>query len=252
MLNASVQRNTVWGVLVALVLAIISVPASAQCTNTSSYGSATIDFTGANTTISTCTFPGEYSPINGASQYQSLRFASSVATDYITIHSGTFNGAVVAFGPTPLVVSNTFTGSLFAHWSADAMCGTQTGCRTTSVQFIGCAFTSSFGSGAVKLDGSVTTLSTCSFPGEYSTISGAVNGQTLRFTSNTATDYITIHSGTRDGPVVAYGPTPLVFANTYTGTLFAHWSANTSCGTLSACRLTTVQLVNLIFRDGFE
>lgn len=112
-----------------------------------------------------------------------------------------------------------------------------------------CTFTSSFGSGAINTSGTIVTLSTCSFAGEYSTITGAVNGQTLRFTSSVITDYITIRSGSSNGPVVAYGPTPLLFANTFTGTLYAHWSADNACGTQSACRTTTVQCTSCAVAD---
>lgn len=104
-----------------------------------------------------------------------------------------------------------------------------------------CTFTSAFGTATIPANNSIVTISTCSFAGEYSTINGAVNGQTLNFTSSVATDFITIHSGTFNGPVVAFGTTPLSFANTFTGTLFAHWATNAACGTQSTCRTTTVQ-----------
>ncbi|MGB3007968.1 MAG: hypothetical protein WBC06_15750, partial [Chitinophagaceae bacterium] len=109
----------------------------AQCTNTSSFGSATINASGISTTISTCSFAGEYSTISGAVSGQTLSFTSSVATDLITIHSGTSNGPVVAFGTTPLVFSNTFTGTLYAHWNTPA-CGSASSCRTTTVQCTSC------------------------------------------------------------------------------------------------------------------
>lgn len=109
-----------------------------------------------------------------------------------------------------------------------------------------CTNTSSFGSATINASGTAVTISTCSFAGEYSTISGAVNGQTLRFTSSVATDFITIHSGTSNGPVVASGLTPLVFANTFTGTLYAHWNSNATCGTQSSCRTTTVQCTSCV------
>jgi hypothetical protein len=104
-----------------------------------------------------------------------------------------------------------------------------------------CTFTSAFGTATIPANNNIVTISTCSFAGEFSTINGAVNGQTLRFTSSVATDFITIHSGTSNGPVVAFGTTPLSFANTFTGTLFAHWATNAACGTQSTCRTTTVQ-----------
>ncbi len=104
-----------------------------------------------------------------------------------------------------------------------------------------CNFTSAFGTATINPAGTIVTISTCSFGGEYSTINGAVNGQTLRFTSSVATDFITIRSGTPGGPVLAFGTTPLVFANTFTGTVYAHWATNAACGTQNSCRTTTVQ-----------
>lgn len=251
---ASVRHRAPWWVLAVLVLATTSVPASAQCTFVSSFGSAAIAV-GPPITISTCSFPGEFSTLTGALSGQVLRLTTNVATDYITIHSGTPNGPVVAFSPTPLVFANTHTGTLYAHWSTNASCGTQSSCRTTTVQIAPeCTFNSSFGSGAISLDGAEVQLSSCSFAGEFSTITGAVNGQTLRFTSSVATDYVTIHSGSYNGPVVAAGSTPLAFVNTYNGTLYAHWAANDACGTQAACRTTKVQCFSceLIFRSGFE
>ncbi|MBL7729635.1 MAG: proprotein convertase P-domain-containing protein [Chitinophagaceae bacterium] len=94
---------------------------------------------------------------------------------------------------------------------------------------------------AINPTGAVTTISTCSFGGEFSVISGAVNGQTLRFTSSVATDFITIRSGSSSGPVLASGLTPLVFANTFTGTIYAHWNTSAACGSQATCRTTTVQ-----------
>jgi subtilisin-like proprotein convertase family protein len=109
-----------------------------------------------------------------------------------------------------------------------------------------CTNTSSFGSATINLSGTAVTVSTCSFAGEYSTISGAVNGQTLRFTSSIATDFITIHSGSSNGPVIASGVTPLVFANTFTGTLYAHWNTSAACGSAATCRTTTVQCTSCV------
>jgi hypothetical protein len=234
--------------LVFSLLLLTGYSAQSQCTFTSAFGTATIPANNSIVTISTCSFAGEFSTINGAVNGQTLNFTSSVATDFITIHSGTSNGPVVAFGTTPLSFANTFTGTLFAHWATNAACGTQNTCRTTTVQCTscpppagGCTFTSAFGTATINTAGAIVTISTCSFAGEYSTINGAVNGQTLRFTSSVPTDFITIHTGTPSGPIVAFGTTPLTFANTFTGTLFAHWATNAACGTQSTCRTTTVQ-----------
>ena len=142
--------------------------AKSQCTNTSSFGTATINTSGTVVTISTCSFAGEYSTINGAVNGQTLRFTSSIATDFITIHSGTSNGPVVASGTTPLVFANTFTGTLYAHWNTPG-CGSQSSCRTTTVQCTSCSSggpctnTTAFGTATISPVGALVTISTCSF-----------------------------------------------------------------------------------------
>ncbi len=238
--------------LVLSVLLLTRYSAQSQCTFGSAFGSATINLSGTVVTISTCSFAGEYSTINGAVNGQTLRFTSSVATDFITIHSGTPAGPVIAFGVTPLVFANTFTGTVYAHWATSAACGTQSTCRTTTVQCTSCAAPpgpctngSAFATATISPTGAIVTISTCSFAGEYSTINGAVNGQTLRFTSSVASDNITVHSGTPAGPVLAFGTTPLVFANTFTGTVYAHWNTP-GCGSQSTCRTTTVQCTSCV------
>lgn len=111
-----------------------------------------------------------------------------------------------------------------------------------------CTNTTQFPSGTIAINptGTLTTITTCSFGGEYSVLSGAVNGQTLRFTSSIATDFITIHSGTSNGPVIGSGVTPLVIANTFTGTIYAHWNTSAACGNQNTCRTTTVQCTSCV------
>jgi len=107
----------------------------------------------------------------------------------------------------------------------------------------GCTNGAAFGSGTIPTNNTVITLTTCAFAGEYSTVFGAVSGQTLQFTATASYSpvYLTVHSGTFNGPIVAAGPSPLTFANTFTGTLFLHYNTNSSCGTLSVCHTGTVQ-----------
>ena len=121
-----------------IVLAGVTTPAFAQCTFPAGFGGATINPTGAVVTVSTCSFAGEYSTINGAVSGQTLELTSNVATDFITVHSGTSNGPVLAFGTTPLSSANTATGPLFVHWAADAALGAQSTCRFTTVQCTTC------------------------------------------------------------------------------------------------------------------
>jgi hypothetical protein len=138
MSTVAVRSRAPWWALAALVLAGSTAPASAQCTNTSAFGTATISSTGALVTITTCAFAGEYSTINGAVSGQNLTVASSIPTDFVTIRSGTSNGPVVAFGTTPVSFANTFTGTLYAHWNTNAACGTQSSCRAGTVQCTNC------------------------------------------------------------------------------------------------------------------
>jgi hypothetical protein len=230
----------------AAFLVLTGTAAQAQCTFPFAFGSAAI-CGGAQTTISTCSFAGEHSTITGAVNGDTYKLTSSVATDWITVTAGSPTGPVLAFGPQPLTYLNTFTGTIYAHWSTGPTCGTQNSCRTTTVQCVscaptvGCTYSTQFGSASINPNGSVTTISTCSFAGEYSTITGAVSGQSLKFTSSVASDWITVTAGSPCGPTLAFGQTPLSFNNTFTGTIYAHWSTGPTCGTQSSCRTTTVQ-----------
>lgn len=87
------------------------------------------------------------------------------------------------------------------------------------------------------------TISDCTWEGDYSEIPDAVAGMTLQFTSTAPNGIITIRSGTPDGPVIAFGPLPLTFDNTFTGPIYAHWNLP-NCETGYICRTTTVQCLN--------
>jgi hypothetical protein len=85
-----------------------SYAAYSQCTNTSAYGSATAPTTvGSTVTISACNYQTEYSTITGIVA-GSVYNATYSLGGCITVHSGTPNGPVVAFGNAPL----TFTAKL--------------------------------------------------------------------------------------------------------------------------------------------
>ncbi|MEI6411652.1 MAG: HYR domain-containing protein [Bacteroidota bacterium] len=223
------------------------------CTNSSSFGSATIDPGGSVVTISSCSFAGEYSTINGAVSGQILKFTSSAAGDNITIRSGTPSGPVVGFGFTPLTVTNNFTGTLYAHWNT-AGCGSQSTCRTTTVQYLGvatCQNTSQFPSSAVSLattnsTGAAQTVTSCNFAGDYYQLTNVVSGKSYTLTSSVATDFLTVRVGTAGGTILTSGTVPLVVNATSASDLFVHINTNSSCGTQSTCRTTTVQCTNCL------
>jgi len=189
--------------------------AHSQCTNTTSFGTVTINPAGGIATISTCSFAGEFSTINGAVAGQALTFTSSIATDFITIHSGTSNGPVVASGLTPLSFSNSFTGTLFAHWNTSAACGTASACRTTTVQCTNCVLpppANDLCAGAININcaqtitgttaaassdavaNCVTALSTA--PGVWYTFTGDGQVSTLSLCGSSFDTKIGIFSGT--------------------------------------------------------
>ncbi len=90
-------------------------------------------------------------------------------------------------------------------------------------------------------NGTVTTISTCSFETEYSAITGLVNGGTYQFVLASG-GYITVREGTFDGAVVAEGAgTVDVLSNG--ADLFAHWTIDETCATQSNCVVTTVQFM---------
>jgi len=112
-------------------------PPPGQCLNSTSFGSAAVG-TGAVVTITTCQFAGEYATISGVTNGMTLRFTSSVATDYLTVRSGTPGGPVVGAGLTPLTVTATSTGTYYLHTNTSSACGAQSSCRTTTVQCTSC------------------------------------------------------------------------------------------------------------------
>jgi len=111
-----------------------------NCTNTTSFGTATAGTTNAPVTISTCNFPSEFATINNAVAGSTYTFTSSVATDFLTVRQGTSGGAALGCGTTPLTVTATANGPLFLHISLNNACATQaSGCRTTTVSCSSCA-----------------------------------------------------------------------------------------------------------------
>jgi len=110
-----------------------------NCTNTTSFGTATAPTTNSTVTISTCNFPSEFATINNAVAGNTYTFTSSVATDFLTVRQGTSGGTALGCGTTPLTVTATANGPLFLHISLSSACNIlASGCRTTTVQCSSC------------------------------------------------------------------------------------------------------------------
>lgn len=91
-------------------------------------------------------------------------------------------------------------------------------------------------------NGTVTTISGCSFEEEYSAITGIYAGANYEFTSD-AGSYITVRQGTFDGPVIGQGVSPVQVTAVDGTDLFPHWNVDDQCSTLADCITTTVQLL---------
>jgi len=230
-----------------LSMARLFVPAAGGCTNTSMYpGAFTAPAVGVTYTISTCQFQSEYNQMNSVVAGHNFISTASIAGTYITIRYGTYNGAVVAQGTTPLTWAATAgAGSYFIHYNTNAACGTATTCMTSTIQNVlaGCTNTSQYPSPfAAPAAGVTYTISTCQFQSEYNQMTGVVSGHTFISTASIAGTYITVRYGTYNGAVVAAGTTPLSWTATAgAGTYFIHYNTNASCGTATTCMTSTIQ-----------
>ncbi len=122
---------------VALFTAGLSQVDAQDCQNSSQYPSTVItpNNMGALTSISSCSYFGEYSvvgPVVPSGEYQ---FKIS-GGGYITVREGAVGGPVIAQGVSPVTATATVLGNLYVHWNANADCGTSNSCKTTSVQFM--------------------------------------------------------------------------------------------------------------------
>lgn len=223
-----------------------------QCTNTSAYGSAVAPTGTAVTTISTCSYLSEYSTISSVVAGNRYVVTNSAAGSFITIRFGTSNGTVVAAGFSPLQFTAPCAGTYYAHWNTNSACGTASGCTTTTISCascgatngLQCSNTSAYGSATAPTTGSVN-FSTCSYGGEYSTLNSVVAGTAYRVSSSVTTDFITVRQGSVSGPVIASGVGPLTWTSTVAGTYYCHWSGNSACSSVSACRTTSIAYVGV-------
>ncbi|CAN5297231.1 hypothetical protein BH09BAC1_BH09BAC1_17960 [soil metagenome] len=218
-----------------------------QCTNTSSFGSASAG-TGTVVTISTSQWAIEYATVSGITAGFTYRFTSSVASDYITVRSGSYDGIVVGSGQTPLTVPGSAIGTYYVHFNTNSSCGTASVSRTSTVQRVaaGCTNTSMFPGSAVSVASSgTTTITTCQYASEYNQLIDIINGATYKVTSSTATDFVTVRVGSSSGAVLVAGVQPVTFTTTSTSDLFVHYNSNSACATATGCRTTTITPVVL-------
>jgi hypothetical protein len=128
--------KNLYKILIAFVLLGFTQTSFSQCTNGSQYGGTSAPTGGGSNTISSCNYASEYAPITGIVAATDYQITSSIATDFITVHQGTFNGPVIAFGVQPLNWTSTVGGTYYIHFNTNAACGTQNSCRNTVITHV--------------------------------------------------------------------------------------------------------------------
>ena len=218
-----------------------------QCTNVWSGGTANAPTSSSTTTISTCTWQDEYNVINNIVAGNTYTIGNSCG-GFITVRSGTYNGPVVATGNAPLTFTATVSGTYYIHYNTNSSCGTAWNCCTTTITCTscgsppppsGCTNIWSGGTANAPTSSSTTTISTCTWQDEYDVLNNVVAGNTYTIGSSCG-GFITVRSGTYNGPVVATGNAPLTFTATVNGTHYIHYNTNSSCGTAMNCCTTTI------------
>jgi hypothetical protein len=226
-------------------ISFMSTTLSAQCINTSAWGTPIAPVPGATLLAVNCQYAGEYCTVSSVVSGRTYSTASTVATDYFTVRSGSATGPVVAAGNTPLVWTANTTGSYFIHCNANAGCANQNSCRniTMGCYLPGCANTSAWGSAVAPAVTVTNVISSCNYAGEYGTVTSVVAGNVYRSSSSVGTDFFTIRSGTSNGPIVATGLTPLTWTAQVAGTHFVHVNSNSACGILNSCRASSITCI---------
>ena len=195
------------GVAILSLLFFNQEKVNAQCTFTYQYPSSTFPIPttlGQSYTITTCNYGGEYSqgssPVSGGT----YTVSSSNSADYFTVRTGTYNGPVVAYGPTPLTFTAPSNANLFFHISSNSSCGMGTGCRTTSITY-GAPYNPCASIGAVSACGGSTTTTIASGSGAWALGTWAPPGKEYLYTyTPTVTGTYTITQNTNTTGYVDY------------------------------------------------
>lgn len=165
--------------------------------------------------------------------------------DFVTVFNGAGVGGTVLFNGNcntlPPVLTST-TGPLTIRFTSDgSVVGTGFSATITNVPLTpsGCTNSIAFGSAAAPTNNVPVTINTCTYQNEYNTITGVAAGSTYQ-SSYSLGGFITVRSGTFNGPVVASGNTPLTWTATVAGNHFIHYNTNSACGTASSCGTSTI------------
>lgn len=234
--------------LIFLLLFLIKFDYSlAQCTNSFQWPDETItsNNSGIAQLISSENYAGDYAVIDGLIITGNYEFTSS-AGDFITVTDDLDN--VLDSGFSPLVITGMPYSIIRVHFNLDAACNTDSMERTTRIRCLTCAIppaSSCFSIDQYPVDpvvlnndGSVETIETCNYAGEYAVLNGLTLGKDYEFTSNGG-DNITITDTSNN--VIAFGYSPLTVSSIGYTEVRVHFHVTGNCETESNCRITTVQ-----------
>lgn len=108
-----------------------------ECTNSISSATNSAPSPSNTTLLVACQNAGEYTTLTNVVAGNLYVSNSSIVGDYFTIRSGTYNGPVVATGPSPLTWTAQIAGTHFIHVNTNSICATQSSCRANSITCIG-------------------------------------------------------------------------------------------------------------------
>jgi hypothetical protein len=237
--------------LLAFFLCSAAFTGFSQCLNTTSATAVNAPGTVGGTATSISLRPIDYLPVNGCVIGYVYKMTSTLATDFFTVRSGSFDGPVVTFGVQPLNFTAATSGTYYVHLNNNASCGTSyTVSRNATVTLItatstpaGCFNTTTWSSMTAPATIGGTSTATSLQGSDYTSLSSVVAGNSYKITSTVATDYISVRSGTRYGAIVAAGVQPLNFSAPIGGTYYVHVNTNANCGTDGNFRnLTTTRI----------
>jgi hypothetical protein len=164
-----------------------------------------------------------------ASAGQTIRVYNTTAGSWLSerrIRVDNPAGTVVIALVQPVAGTATTGGS-----TGSASCPAPTACTSTTV----------YGTGVAPEPGATTTLTSCAYAGEHSTITSvpAATAYTSTGTGGSG-NWLTIRLGSASGTVIAQGNSPLNWTSTTAGTYVQIVNTNSACGTDAACHTLAV------------
>lgn len=171
---------------------------------------------------------------------------SSSGTTWANIVNGTPIGATYSNATTAqLGIVTTSTTPVGVYYYRNTViaagCTISSASATLTVSSPGCSNTTQFPSSTIPgpVNSVPITLSTNQWQTEYNAVSISNTGTYISTYSGGG--YLTVRSGTYNGPIIAYGNSPLTWTASTTGNYYIHYNTNAFCGTATTSFKSTLQ-----------